>query len=143
MNDAIRMTGRVGIIERLDGKVVNEEWIDNLVVAGGRELAAARMKDGSLSAITHIAVGSGSLPPQLTDTTLQTELLRKAAASSLNQQTVLYAITLNPGDLVGEISEAGLFNAASGGIMVSRVYYRPRILLPTSSLTIVWALTFS
>ena len=143
MKDQITITGRIHFVERkADGTTV-EEWIDNLVVSTGRELAASRMKDSSQSAVSHIAFGSGATPPTIGDTALQTEVLRKAATVALNQQSVLYSVTINPGDVVGEISEAGLFNAASSGVMVSRVVYKPRVILPTSSLTMTWALTFS
>ena len=54
INDGLKMTGAVSIA--LNGKVVQE--IPNLVVTAGKNFVASRMKDTTLAAMTHMALGT-------------------------------------------------------------------------------------
>jgi hypothetical protein len=143
MKDAITIKGRVRIVIANADGTSSDEWTGNLVVAAGRNLAASRMKDASATPMSHVGVGSGQTPPAAGNTALQAQTIRKAATISLSQASLSYAVVFNPGEIVGEISEAGLFNAASAGDMMSRVVFHPRNVLPTSSVSITWLLAFS
>jgi hypothetical protein len=143
MKDTITIKGRVRVVVTNADGSSSDEWIDNLVVSAGRNLAASRMKDASATPMSHVGVGTGQTPPAAGNTALQAQVIRKAATISLSLASLSYAVTFDPGEIVGEISEAGLFNAASAGDMMSRVVFHPRNVLPTSSVSITWLLAFS
>ena len=73
----------------------------------------------------YIAVGAGTTTPALTDTTLVNELERlKAGYSHTSADKFLtLSATFAAGVATGALTEAGIFNAASGGVMFDRVTY--------------------
>lgn len=77
------------------------------------------------AAMEYIAVGTGSTAPALTDTTLATELRRLKAlyTHTYNNKFLTLSATFGAGVATGALTEAGIFNAASGGIMFDRVTY--------------------
>lgn len=72
----------------------------------------------------YIAIGTSDVAPVSSQTTLLNEVHRLAADSiehvNGTSLTVLRA-SFGPGEGIGTIKEAGLFNAASGGTMMARV----------------------
>ena len=61
LNDGLKLTGKLKIA--LNGETVQE--VNNLVVTDGKEYVASRMKDATATAMSHMAIGSGSLQLQL------------------------------------------------------------------------------
>lgn len=134
------MTGRLAIA--VNGEVVKE--VPNLVVTTGKEYVASRMKDATKTAMSHMAVGSGSTSPAAGDTTLGTELDRQALASTtVSSNEITYVATFGAGDGTGAISEAGLFNAASAGDMLCRTTFGVVNKGASDSMTITWVVTVS
>ena len=134
------MTGRLAIA--VNGEVVKE--VPNLVVTTGKEYVASRMKDATKTAMSHMAVGSGTTSPAAGDTTLGTELDRQALASTtVSSNEITYVATFGAGDGTGAISEAGLFNAASGGDMLCRTTFGVVNKGASDSMTITWVVTVS
>ena len=134
------MTGRLAIA--VNGEVVKE--VPNLVVTTGKEYVASRMKDATKTAMSHMAVGSGTTSPAAGDTTLGTELDRQALASTtVSSNGITYVATFGAGDGTGAISEAGLFNAASGGDMLCRTTFGVVNKGASDSMTITWVVTVS
>ena len=88
------------------------------------------------SGVTHIAVGSGTTAPSVTDTTLVTETYRDAVLSEItagNTYTAqLYLDTTE--DNGNNIKEIGLFSASSGGTMYERAL--TNIIAKTSSVEV-------
>ena len=79
----IRATGRVHICLRgPDGRVKDEETVDNLVVTTGRQHIADQMADQGAAAMSHMAIGTGTTAADATDTALITELDRNALTSA-------------------------------------------------------------
>ena len=71
---------------------------------------------------SHIAMGSGTTAVSTSDTTIETELLRKSIDSKSKPGTnkVMFQGTISAGEENGSIfTECGAFNAASGEIMVN------------------------
>lgn len=143
MNDEFKMSGRLKLIWTDPDGTVETEELDNLIVAGGRNHAASRMVNSPPTAMSHIAIGTGSTPPANTDTTLVSEIARKAASSGVTDNNVTYSVTFNPGEGTGEITEAAILNAGVGGTMMSRVVFSARNKLAEKSLTIIWTITFN
>ena len=120
LNDDFVMKGRVSIA--VNDEVVQE--IDNLVVTAGKGYVASRMKDATATAMSHMAVGTGSTAAAASDTALGSELDRNALTSTtVTNNEVAYVCTYAAGDATGAITEAGLFNASSSGTMLCRTVF--------------------
>jgi hypothetical protein len=76
----------------------------------------------------YLAIGTGTTPESPTDTALQSELKRKAASVTQMTTTItgdtarLEAEFSSADGLIGTatISESGIFNAPSGGVLLAR-----------------------
>jgi hypothetical protein len=137
--DDMKMTGR--LIISINGSVVQE--VDNLVVTAGKEFVAARMVGTSSDVMDNMAIGSGSTAAAAGDTALGSELDRQSATSSVSGAVVTYSATFGAGDGTGAVTEAGLFNAASGGSMLCRTVFSVVNKGASDSMTISWAVTVS
>lgn len=126
-NEGMRLKGSfMGVLRKENGdtEVIRK---DNLIVDSGFKLVAdalclASSRPGVLS---HIAVGTGTTATAANQTALMSEIARKAAVYSYNAATkvITLATTFNPGEATGAITEAGIVNAASAGIMLDRVTF--------------------
>jgi len=139
-SESLTMTGRLEIA--LNGELIKE--VPNLVVTSGKEFVASRMKDATTTAMSHMAVGSGSTTPAAGDTALGSELDRQALTSTtVSSNEITYVATFGAGDGTGAITEAGLFNAASGGDMLCRTTFAVVNKGASDSMTITWVVTVS
>jgi len=122
--DNIKMVGKVTLVHtKADGSIDTYNF-NNLVVTTGKNFVASATLNASASPFTQIAIGSGTAAPAVTDTTLGTEVARVAfATSSVSGNTANMTATYGPGVGTGSVSEAGIFNAPSGGTMLSRVTF--------------------
>ena len=60
INDTIKVTGELKLtLTNPDGNT-HETVIPNIVVTDGKEYIASRMKDASATAMSHMAIGTGS-----------------------------------------------------------------------------------
>lgn len=140
LNDDFVMKGRVSIA--VNDEVVQE--IDNLVVTSGKEYVASRMKDATATAMSHMAVGTGSTAAAASDTALGSELDRNALTSTtVTNNEVAYVCTYAAGDATGAITEAGLFNASSSGTMLCRTVFSVVNKGASDAMTITWTVTVS
>lgn len=126
-NDDLRVKGSFeGLLLRGNGDV---ECVrkDNLIVDVGFKFVADALclVSSRPSVLSHIAVGSGTTAPAAAQTALTTEMLRKAAAYSYNASTkvVTLTTTFNAGEATGAITEAGILNAATAGILLDRLVF--------------------
>ncbi len=93
-----------------------------MIVDNGLQHMADQMAEQNQLAMSHMAVGTGTSTPAVGDTTLQTEVARVALTSVVrSDKKVTYVGTFGPGVGTGALTEAGIFNAASGGDMLSRI----------------------
>lgn len=75
---------------------------------------------------THIAVGTGTATPLVTDTALVTEVLREVFSQVSKGTTgkVTFEMTLATTEANGNtLTEVGIFNAASAGDLLARVVF--------------------
>jgi len=93
--------------------------------------------------MTHIATGSGTTAHTLSDTTLESEIFRATASSNSLDNTVEYVASYNVGETTGSITEAGIFNASSGGIMLCRTTFGLITIGSSDSMSINWTITIS
>ena len=126
-----------------DGKLKDEQNVLNLVVTTGKTFIAARMV-GTPTAMSHMAIGSGTTDPAVGDTTLQTELGRVSLTSSASAGAVVtYIASFGAGTGTGAVTEAGILNASSGGTLLCRTEFSVVNKGADDSMSITWTITVS
>jgi hypothetical protein len=126
-----------------DGKLKGEQNVPNLVVTTGKTFIAARMV-GTPTAMSHMAIGSGTTDPAIGDTVLQTELGRVSLTSSASAGAVVtYIASFGAGTGTGAVTEAGIFNASSGGTLLCRTEFATVNKGADDSMSITWTITVS
>jgi hypothetical protein len=141
--DAIKLTGELRItVTNPEGNVKQEVVVPNLVVTVGKNFIASRMKDATATAMSHMAIGSGTTAAAAGDTTLGTELGRVALTSTtVTANAVAYVATFPAGTGTGAITEAGLFNASSAGTLLCRTVFSVINKGAADTLGITWTVT--
>lgn len=152
--DALDMKGRL-TLQKLDarGEIVEQLAADNSIVLSGRDLVAKLFINETIDPISHVAVGTGpSAVNPAADVKLQTELFRKPinpldptqhlSTTSDNKKKVVITAELDFNEANGALTEAGLFNAASAGVMYNRVVFPPINKTADFKLTLIWEIVF-
>lgn len=142
LNDKLSLTGALTI--SVNGEVVRD--IKNLVVTTGKELVAQNLQGGNVVPVTHMGVGTGTTAAAAPDAALESELDRNALTTSGGTQTgaeVLFESTWLPGDGTGALTEAGLFTAATGGVMLARTVFPVVNKGADDTISIAWTVTIS
>lgn len=127
---------------------LKEKHTRNLLVAVGKAFITSRMIGTASAIMSHMAVGSGTNAAASANTALQTELGRVALTSGVQVTTtttsdaVQYVATFAAGIGTGSLTEAGLFNAASGGTLLARTVFGVITKGASDSLTVTWKITF-
>ena len=144
IQDNIKATGSVCVqILDKDGNVKDQRDIHNLVVTSGKQFIAARMV-GTPTAMSHMAIGSGTTAAANGDTTLQNELGRVALGSAAASGAVVtYTATFPAGTGTGAVTEAGTFNANSAGTMLCRTVFPVVNKGADDAMAITWTITVS
>lgn len=143
IQDTIKMTGELKItVTSPQGNVTHETVIPNLVVTDGKEYIASRMKDATATAMSHMAIGTGTTAAAAGDSALGTEAGREALTSTtVTANSVAYVATFGAGSGTGAITEAGLFNASSSGTMLCRTVFSVINKGAADTLGITWTVT--
>ena len=140
INDALKMKGRLQI--HVNDELVQE--VDNLVVTAGKNYVASRMKDTTATAMSHMAIGSGSTAAAANNTALGNELGRVALTSTtVSGAVVTYVASFPAGTGTGAITEAGILNASSSGTMLCRTVFSVVNKGSADSMTVTWTVTVS
>ena len=144
-NDNSKATGKLTIeIKNDKGTVIETREVKNLVVDAGLDYIASRMKDTSATAMSHMAIGTGSTAAAAADTTLGTEADRNALTSTtVTDNAVAYVASFAAGEGTGAITEAGIFNASSSGTLLCRTVFSVVNKGASDSMTITWTVTIS
>lgn len=146
LQDNIKTKGTLTLVLTDENGNVKQQDEHNLVVSTGLAYIASRMRDASATAMSHMAVGSGSVAAAAGNTTL-TELGRVALTSttivttSVANDAVQYVATFPAGTGTGAITEAGIFNASSAGTMLCRTVFAVINKGALDTLTITWKVT--
>lgn len=145
INDSIKVTGELKLtLIRPDGHVKHEVIIPNLVVTTGKNYIASRMKDASATAMSHMAIGTGSTAAAAGNTALGSEAGRVALTSTtVSNSDVAYVATFPAGTGTGAITEAGILNASSGGTLLCRTVFNVINKAAADTLGITWTVTVS
>lgn len=145
LHDTIKMTGDLKIVlTDENGQIKHEQEIKNLVVTTGKNFIASRMKDATATAMSHMAIGTGTVAAAVGDTTLGTEAGRVALTSTtVTNNNVAYAATFPAGTGTGAITEAGILNASSAGTLLCRTVFSVINKGAADTLGITWTVTVS
>ena len=145
LHDTIKMTGDLKIVlTDENGQIKHEQEIKNLVVTAGKNFIASRMKDTTKGAMSHMAIGSGTTAANVADTTLGTELGRVSLTlTTVTTNNVAYVATFPAGTGTGAVTEAGLFNDGSAGVMLCRTVFSVINKGAADTLGITWTVTVS
>lgn len=144
IQETIKVKGELSIkLFGPDGVLKTEKTVPNLVVTAGKGFIAGRMV-GTPTAMSHMAIGSGTVDPVVGDTTLGTELGRVALGSSTAAAAVVtYVATFGTGVGTGAVTEAGILNASSGGTLLCRTEFAVVNKGALDSMVITWTITVS
>lgn len=144
LTDAIKITGDVTIqLFNADGSIKDKREIKNLVVTTGKEFIAGRMT-GTATVMSHMAVGAGTTAAAAGDTALQSELGRVALTSGTTAGAITtYVASFPAGTGTGAVTEAGILNASSGGVLLCRTVFAVVNKGADDAMSITWAVTVS
>lgn len=142
-NSSIKVTGSLSIKKfNAKNKLIEHKDVQNLIVTAGKEFIASRIIDASVSPMSHMALGSGSIVSMLSNESLVLETSRVVLDSSISVgSTVKYVAVFAPGVSTGSIVEAGLFNSSSAGVMLARTTFPEITKLESESIVIEWTIS--
>ena len=149
INENLKLSGQLNIVLKdKAGNVKDEREVKNLVVNKGLEYIASRKKDASKSVMSHMGLGSGTTAAAASQTDLVTllgsrEALDSTTISGSNNEKVVYVSAFEAGDATGAVTEAGIFNAASGGDMLCRTVFSVVNKAADDTMSVTWTITLS
>lgn len=146
MNDTLALRGHVtAVLRDSRGRLKQLESVDNLITNVGRNAIVERLDSSpATSQPTHMAIGTGTTAAAAGDTALVTELDRNALTSNTSSANVLTMVgDWAAGDGTGAITEAGVFNAATGPSLYARAVFSVINKAAGDTLQITWTFTLS
>jgi hypothetical protein len=147
IQETLKPTGLVKVVHtNAAGQLIKEFEVPNLVVTTGKNHIAAKIAATTNSPVsmTHMAIGTGTTSAAAGDTTLGTEGGRVSLSGSVvSTNTITYTATFPAGTGTGAVTEAGIFNASSGGTLLCRTTFPAVNKASGDSIAITWVVTVS
>jgi hypothetical protein len=149
INENLKLSGQLNIVLKDSaGNVKDQREVKNLVVNSGLAYIASRMTGTSKSVMSHMALGSGTTAPAAGQTDLVSilgsrEALDSTTIDGVNDEKVVYVSSFEAGDATGAVTEAGIFNAASGGDMLCRTTFSVVNKAADDTMSVTWTITLS
>ena len=143
--DSVKVKGALQI-EVFDesGKQKEQKTIDNLVVAAGKQVIAARLLGNTLPVFSHMSVGSSNTAALSSQTSLGAELARVSFDSTSRTTNALsFVATFPAGTGTGTITEAGIFNDGTSGNMLCRTNFNAVNKASGDTIVITWNVTIN
>lgn len=130
------------LIQRASGRI-DRFLIKNLYTDGGLGILAGLEAGEMVSTVSHMALGTGTTPADGEDTALQMEIpgSRVAVSISGSGASRLYTAVFADGVGEGPVTEAGLFTAASAGVLSNRSVFGVKTKEPGEVFTFNWLLS--
>ena len=154
LSEDLDIKGRLTLQKRnADDEIFAEIAVNNSIVLTGRDLVAKLFINEKITPISHVAVGTGATAVNSgNDTRLNNELFRKAigkidptqnlTTTTQGRKKVTITVELDFGEANGALTEAGLFNANTGGVMYNRVVFPAINKTQEFKLTLIWEIIF-
>lgn len=145
--ESLKITGSLKIdVFGPDGLIKDSREVKNLVVTSGKTFIASRIVGASSNVMSHMELGTGVTAAAAGDTTLETVIsASRTALSSGTSSTnvVTYVASFPAGTGTGAVTEAGIFNASSGGTMLCRTVFSVVNKGADDAMSITWTITVS
>lgn len=135
-----------------DGNLIEERTITNLVTNAGKAEVAGLLNGATTGAFDYIAVGTGTTAAAAGDTALQTEIVDSGLARAQGTTSRITTTVTNDTAQVTKtfsvtgtkaVTEAGLLDAASAGIILARQVFAAVNVSNGDSLQITWKIQLS
>ncbi len=142
--DDANLKGQLEIVLRdRNGKIKERRKERNLIVNTGLNAILDRLVGTSEAVMSHMGLGSSSTAAAAGQTALVSQLGSREAidSSTVTGSSVAYVCTFEAGDATGTITEAGIFNASSGGTMLCRSVFSSITKGANDSLNVTWTIT--
>ena len=142
---AIEVNVEIQVLDVRTGIVEKTLHAHNLVTLAGRNLVRDFLNGLNPAYLTHFAIGTGTTAPTANDTALEAEVFRDQITKrtpgdgTLGIQYYLSSSAANGYTL----SEAGLLNAASGGVLFARVTHTPIQKTSSKAITYSWTININ
>ena len=149
INENLKLSGQLKIVLKdKAGNIKDQREVKNLVVNAGLAYIASRMVGTSKSVMSHMALGSGTTAAAAGQTDLVSilgsrEALDSTTISGTNDEKVVYVSSFEAGDATGAVTEAGIFNAASGDDMLCRTVFSVVNKAADDTMSVTWTITLS
>lgn len=144
--EKLKLKGELQVVlNKADGSQETHDF-KNLVVDTGLNFIVERMKEDVVTAMTHMELGEGTTAAAAGDTTLESAIAGSRTgltSTTVATNTITYIATFAAGTGTGAVTEAGLFNAASGGTMLCRTVFPVVNKQAGDSMTVTWVVTVS
>jgi|TARA_R110000868_G_scaffold136870_3_gene350015 hypothetical protein len=141
--ESVSIKGNLEVI-LLDEKGIQKDYrkIDNLVVAVGKQVIAARLIGNTIAIPSHMAVGTDVTAAATGQTALGAEIGRVVFDSTTRTTNVLtYVATFPAGTGTGALTEAAILNASSTGNMLCRTTFSTVNKAAGDTIVITWNVT--
>lgn len=147
IKDDLKISGELAIIVTdKSGHITQSMKVPNLVVTTGKQYIASRMAGTTAAVMSHMAIGSGTAAANANNTALGNELGRAGSplfSFQASGNIITATATFVEGVGTGAISEAGIFNASSGGTMLCRTVFPVLNKQASDTIAITWTITIS
>jgi hypothetical protein len=149
INENLKLSGELSIVLKdKDGNVKDTRDIKNLVVNGGLAFIISRMQGTDKAVMSHMALGSSTTATAGDQTDLISMLGARESIDSVstlgvNSEKVRYVCNFEAGDGTGAVTEAGVFNAATGGDMLCRTVFDVVNKAADDTMAITWTVTLA
>lgn len=141
--ESVKVKGNLEVL-LLDENGIKKDYrkVDNLVVAVGKEVIAARLLGNTLAVMSHMAVGTSATAAATSQTALGGEVGRVALdSSSRSSNSLTYIATFPAGTGTGSLAEAGILNAASSGNLLCRTTFSTVSKAAGDTVVVTWNVT--
>ena len=147
IKDDLKISGELAIIVTdKNGHITQSMKVPNLVVTTGKQYIASRMAGTTATVMSHMAIGTGTAAANANNTALGNELGRAGSplfSFQASGNIITATATFVEGVGTGAISEAGIFNASSGGTMLCRTVFPVVNKQASDTIAITWTITIS
>jgi len=148
IHENLKLSGQLNIVLKdKAGNVKDTREVKNLVVDTGLVFIASRMTGTSKAVMSHMALGSSTTAAAAGQTDLVSVLGSREAIDSTtltgSNKAVAYVSSFEAGDATGAVTEAGMFNASSGGDMLCRTVFSVVNKAADDTMSITWTVTLA
>lgn len=150
--ESLDLRGRLRLRLHHRTGAVREHLADNHIVLSGRDLVSKLFIAEAIQPISHIAVGTGTSAVTAADSALELEVFRKpirpidpqvdVTTTNDDRKKVMVSVELDFTEGNDALTEAGIFNADTDGVMYNRVVFPAINKTSDFKLTLLWEILF-